>query len=126
VNRIDVHQRRGSHFESLKTIDRPDRISAIVAQVNRLRQGWDPVRVSVPAGRLRVVFRENGDDAKRPLFCIAVCPRKHGGEIVADIGDTSCARDVSEAELDQLLAVLGIERRALDEVPPAGPVNAGK
>ena len=116
VNRIDLHQLRGSRFECVKTIESRETIGAIAAQVDRFRRGWRPVLVTPPAGRLRVVFRANADDSKQPVFCIAVCPRKNGGEIVTDIGGRAHARDISEAELGQLLTVLGLERKVLEEL----------
>jgi len=115
VNRIVVIALRGSHFENVKTIDSPDKTVAVVAYVNRFRQGWTPVWTTVPAGKLYIAFAEDGDDHKQPLFYLRVCPRETGGEILTDIGGKTCGRDVSETELDQLLALLDLNRDVFED-----------
>jgi hypothetical protein len=115
VNRIDLYQRQGSQIECVGIIDNRDNINNIVAQVNSFQQGWKPVLVTAPSGQLRIIFRANRDALKGPVFYIAVCPREIGGEIVTDIGDTTCSRDVSQIDLDQLLAALDLKQEVLDK-----------
>jgi hypothetical protein len=110
VNRIVVTALRGSHFENVKTIDSPDKTGEVVAYVNRFRQGWTPVWTTAPSGKLYIAFAESDDAHKQPLFYLRVCPRETGGEILTDIDGKTCGRDVSETELDQLLALLDLNR----------------
>ena len=112
VNMIKVDQLRGSHFELATIIDSRDKINLVVEYVNRFSQGWKPVLTTVPSGKLYIAFREDGNSSKFPLFYIRVCSTG----IITDINSKTCSRDISQAELKQLIAVLDLKSDAFDEV----------